>query len=484
MNVEKAFSLAGSPAAFAKEHFGWTPYAYQEEVMDAVLLGGIKRVAWVAGRRVGKTETTANIALQLAVKRRGTRVAIFAPSFKQACILSKCVKRMLLGSPFEKYVVVDKIDELRLRFGTDAHAKPRDSVIFTNSLGGKVRGEGADVLIVDESAFCNSEDYRNKALPFIVDREDAIVIHISTVYHEDDHFMDAVREYPKQPHGAMFRTPTRMKPGVTAASLEEERRSMSPHEFAREFECELIPHASAFDSRALKACLKDYEVLTMATLARLEPKAKRDYYLGVDWGKKQDRAVIAVVEARKDEKGPARLVFLQVYEPDPDNPRHYTSVLDDVKCVAKQVNARRVVVDEGEGAHQIEVLNRSLGTSRLMPYRFTAESRDKLVNNAKFLVEKKAVELPFEPPEVRKAFENVQPTDSGYEHLSRKTKDVFDAIVLALLEVGSATAREGAAVMRIFTGEPEIVDGIRTVKALGSVDPRRVWLGPEGSRYL
>lgn len=45
------------------------------------------------------------------------------------------------------------------------------------------------------------------------------------------------------------------------------------------------------------------------------------------------------------------------------------------------------------------------------------------------------VELPIEPDEVRRAFLNVQTSEDGYEHASRKLKDLFDAMALAMSEV-------------------------------------------------
>lgn len=448
----EAVRAASSPAAFSRYHFDWDPYPYQEEVMDALLLRGVKRLAWVAGRRVGKTDTIANIALQYAVKNPGAKIAIFAPTARQAGILSKRIKFLLAGSYFQQFVTVDNVSELRLRFGVNAKGKPVESVIFANPITGNVRGEGADMLIVDESAFCDSEAYRNMALPFIADRPHAIVIHISTVWREDDHFMEALREFPKLRDGAVFRTPTRMKPGVTAEKLEELRRTMLESEFRREYECELVPEGSVFDRKLLGPCLKDYPVHGVRTLGELEPKRNHAYYVGVDWGKKQDRAVIAVVEHGGLEKAaPARLVLLQVYEPDAKDDEHYTRIIEDVERVARHVGAQRVIADEGEGGYQAEILRKGLG-KRFRTFRYTSRSRNMLVENARYLVEKKAVVLPMEPDEVRRAFANVQHVEEGYEHHSRKSKDVFDAIALALLSVegaGQAPPRRAMGVLSV-----------------------------------
>jgi hypothetical protein len=277
----------------------------------------------------------ANLVLQLAVREPGIEVVIFAPSFRQAKVLSRKVRYMLAGSPWEDRTTVDNVRELRLGFGTDEDGKPVESVIMTMSLSGKARGEGADVLVVDESAFCDPEDYRNKALPFVVDRPEAVIVHISTVWAEDDHFMQAYERYGDLEEGATFRTPTRMKPGVTEAMLEEFRESMLRSEFEREYECNLVPEGGVFDRRAIKDCLDDYEPVDLAGLSGFETDRRAYYYVGVDWGKFQDQTVVAGVEQPTQHKeNPCRLVFLEVYDPDPDDPNHYQSVIGDVLTVA------------------------------------------------------------------------------------------------------------------------------------------------------
>lgn len=250
--------------------------------------------------------------------------------------------------------------------------------------------------------------------------------------------MQAYQQYDQLPHGATFRTPTREKPGVTEAMLEEFKASMLRSEYEREYECNLVPEGGVFDRRALGRCLTDIDVLGLARLGELEPRKHCYYLVGIDWGKFQDQAVIAVFEQTTQHKmNRARLVLLEVYEPDPDNDSFYTTMVQDVLRIARHTGAQRVVADQGEGAHQAEVLGRELG-GRFVPFRFTSASRDFLVDNARFLVEKELVELPIEPEEVRRAFLNVQATEDGYKHASRGLKDVFDALALALSEVRSS----------------------------------------------
>lgn len=204
-----------------------------------------------------------------------------------------------------------------------------------------------------------------------------------------------------------------------------------------------MPEGGVFDRKLLGKCLADYPLRGLDELGAIEPEHRCYYFVGVDWDKFQDQAVIAAVEQTTQHKtNPAKLVLLETYEPDPDNPAHYTTILQDGLRVAEHLGAQKVVANQGEGAHQAEVPERELGGA-FEPYRFTPQSRD-------FLVEKELVTLPIEPDLVRRAFLNVQPGEDGYEHASRELKDVFDAVGMALSEVRSG---KGARSVELLTAQ-------------------------------
>lgn len=482
--LDEALVAHASPAEFSRRYFGWSPYPYQEQVMDAILLEGARRVAWVAGRRVGKTDTIANVALQRAIRHAPSQIAVIAPTLSQASILSRRVRYFLWGSPFRSHVVHDNVSELRLRFGFDARGKPVESVIFAKSLTGQVRGEGADMLIMDESAYCDSADYRNKAYPYVGDRPDGVIIHISTVKQKDDHFWEALQTWGP-PKGRVFRTKTSERPGVTAEMLAEWQQGMLRSEYLREYECELIAEGEVFPREAVAACLDRYEVPGLARLASVQPRRHCAYYVGVDWAKMKDQSVIAVVEHGTQERvNPARLVFLQVYPPDPTGDRHYARVIEDVLRVAQHFGAARVVAD-ASARDASERLQRVLG-KRFEAFTFTAGSRDGLVDNALHIVEKRGLRIPLEPAIVREAFANVQTGEKGYEHASRRTKDVFDAIALALSEATTAGEVERRRSMQLHSVAPGSAPiGLGGYQKMGNVVPDPLyWASNEMRRYI
>ncbi len=438
---EQAVRAALDPAAFAREHFAFDPYPYQRDVLDAVILQGKQRLAWIAGRRVGKSEGIAQLVLQLAVRRPGLEVVVFAPSQSQATVVSRKVRYHLAGSKWADNTPTDNVGELVIRHGRDEDGKPVDSRILFMTLSGKVRGEGADVLVIDESAFCESEAYRNKALPFVVDRPDAVIVHISTVWSEDDHFMQAYRRYQELPHGATFHTPTLAKPGVTEAMLEEFRAEMLESEFKREYLGQIVAEGGVFSREDVHACLVDHTVRGVADVDQVELSEQGIALVGVDWGKQKDRSVIAAFTQRTDrDKPPARLQLLEVYEPDGDDPVRYSAVVEDVKRVAHALDAHRIVADEGEGAHQAELLEQAFG-SRFVGFRFTKTSKPALIENVLWFCEQGLLELPIDEEEPRNALLNVERREEGYEHASSKLKDVFDAMGLALTEARTGPQR-------------------------------------------
>jgi hypothetical protein len=432
--ARRAVRTVIDPAAYACEHSAFDPYPYQRDILDAVILQNKQRIAWIAGRRVGKSEGIAQLVLQLAVRRLGLEVVVFAPSQSQATVVSRKVRYHLAGSKWEDSTPTDNVGELTIRHGRDEHGKPVDSRILFMTLSGKVRGEGADVLVIDESAFCKSEAYRNKALPFVVDRPEAVIVHISTVWSEDDHFMQAYKRYQDLEHGASFHTPTTAKPGMTEAMLEEFRAEMLESEFKREYLGQIVAEGGVFSREDVHACLVDHEVRGVADVDEVDLPEQGIALVGVDWGKQKDRSVIAAFSQATDrDEPPARLELLQVYEPAPDDPVRYSAVVEDVKRVAHALDAHRIVADEGEGAHQAELLEQEFG-SRLVGFRFTKTSKPQLVENVLWLCEQGLLELPIDEDEPRNALLYVERREDGYEHASTKLKDMFDAMGLALTE--------------------------------------------------
>jgi hypothetical protein len=81
--AQQLVRAALDPAAFAREHFAFDPYPYQRDVLDAVVLRGKRRLAWIAGRRVGKSEGIAQLVLQLAVRRPGSRSSSSRPASRR-----------------------------------------------------------------------------------------------------------------------------------------------------------------------------------------------------------------------------------------------------------------------------------------------------------------------------------------------------------------------------------------------------------------
>jgi hypothetical protein len=205
------------------------------------------------------------------------------------------------------------------------------------------------------------------------------------VWSEDDHFMQAYERYQDLEHGATFHTPTTAKPGVTEAMLEEFKAEMLESEFKREYLGQIVAEGGVFSREDVHACLVDHEVHGVTDVDEGEEPDQGIALVGVDWGKQKDRSVIATFTQPTDRDAPpVRLQLLEVYEPAPDDPVRYSTVVEDVKRVAHKLNAHRIVADEGEGAHQAELLEQEFG-SRFVGFRFTKTSKPALVENVLWL---------------------------------------------------------------------------------------------------
>ena len=155
--VENVLRCKDSGSAFAEEFLGYKPYEYNKGYLDA----RDKWIVYRAGRKVGKTQTTAAKVIHFAwfapfmldtVDDR-CEIVIVAPTQNQANIMFDMIKTLVNRSSILKnYVVKSKADEMWIRFINGGGM----TKIFTRASGDKgasIRGYVPHVIIVDEASF-------------------------------------------------------------------------------------------------------------------------------------------------------------------------------------------------------------------------------------------------------------------------------------------------------------------------------------------
>lgn len=155
--MDTVLKCKAEPALFAEKFLGYAPYEYNKGYLNA----NDKWIVYRAGRKVGKTMTTAAKVLHfswfapfmLDTIQDRCEIVIVAPTQNQANIMFDMIKTLVNRSPILKsYVVKSKADEMWIRFINGGGM----TKIYTRASGDKgdsIRGYVPHVIIVDECAF-------------------------------------------------------------------------------------------------------------------------------------------------------------------------------------------------------------------------------------------------------------------------------------------------------------------------------------------
>ena len=146
------------PSKFASTFLGYEPFDYNAEYLDAP----DKWIVYRAGRKVGKTQTTAAKCLHFAwyapfmgigtVKDR-CDILIVAPTQNQANIMFDMIKTLVHRSEMlEGYILKEKADELWLEF-IDGSGISRIYTRAAGERGDSIRGYVPHIIVADECAF-------------------------------------------------------------------------------------------------------------------------------------------------------------------------------------------------------------------------------------------------------------------------------------------------------------------------------------------
>jgi predicted phage terminase large subunit-like protein len=186
------------------------------------------------GRRWGKTRLAAVAAASAAL--RGGRVWWLAPTYQTSLIGFRLVKGMVSAIPGVECRDGDR--SIRL-LGGSIWFKSADSG------DGGLRGEGLDLVIFDEAAFCPREAWEQQIRPALADRKGRAIF-ISTPNREGDWFHEAFMR--GQLDGSGWRSwhlPSWSNPYLDADEIDEARQGLPSIVFRREFGAEFVSAAGA-----------------------------------------------------------------------------------------------------------------------------------------------------------------------------------------------------------------------------------------------
>jgi predicted phage terminase large subunit-like protein len=184
------------------------------------------------GRRWGKTRLASVAAVAAALK--GGRVWWLAPTYATSMIGFRLTKRLLAAHPWAEP-----------RDGDRAILLPgvEGEIWFKSADAGDagLRGEGLDLVIFDEAAYCPEDVWQQAIRPALADRKGSGIF-ISTPAGEGDWFHRAHQQHGKA-GWASWQLPSWSNPYLDPAEVEAARAELPSIVFRQEFGAEFVSAA-------------------------------------------------------------------------------------------------------------------------------------------------------------------------------------------------------------------------------------------------
>ena len=359
------------PPRFAEKFFGWKAHDAQKQILRSKA----QFLTVAAGRRFGKSEAMAVLALYNALRNPNTIQFIIAPTYDQSMVIFETILKFLGKSPFGSLVKKTRYSpypQLYFKHGSEIHARSSDK--YNN-----LRGRKAHVVILDEAAFIKDAAVYEVIEPMLADYNGRL-IKISTPWGKN-HFYDSYMRGVEGVKGyESFRFPSWANPYISHEFLEMKKREYGENSirWKTEFEAEFIDDSAlVFPWQLIELAVEDYKV-------PIQPQEGRIYSMGVDVAKYQDYTVIIVVDVTEP---PYRVVYFERF-----NNKPWGYIVDRIVNVHKRYKARGFIDTTGVGDPIYERVMEKGGS--LSPFVFTSTSKQQLIDNLRAKFENAELVIP------------------------------------------------------------------------------------------
>ncbi len=422
---------AGRRLELARQLWGWSPHPAQARFFCCPAQ---VRVA-ACGRRWGKTEALSLDIATLALDERDCRQLVVAPTDAQARLLGNEVLARLLDAwdwrgPDGKAhpavagreIVVRQRPSLSIVLTWPGQAPWEQVSIHCRTAGrdGRgIRGLWAHRVVADEASRIPDTVLTDVLLPMLADKGGDYTLASSPAGRRSAYYRmyargvaeplpaqappSPVREGQLGEDGAglvscaSFQCPTSDNPHINQAFLEAQREELGESMYAQEFGAQFVDDFGAvFRDGDIDAAIADLPGVSVREGQIVsEAQAGRLYTVGIDWGRKLDFTVVAVVDATER---PARLVCLQRWQG-----TGWETQAREVGAICARFLPWRILADGNSiGDPLAETLQteigKALGPGRSAPtverFSFGAESKTKLIDRLNLGLSARGLQYP------------------------------------------------------------------------------------------
>ena len=356
LNKEILVRLAKDPVFFCQKVLNFKPYWYQKMILQSKS----RKIALCTGRQIGKTTALAKKVLHFAYTRANSLVLIISPSQRQSIEFLRRIKNDINSSELLRASIVRETQtELEIRNGSRIISVPAST--------DTIRGYSPDLVCIDEAAhFVSDEVYYEAVRPMLMHTKGSLIL-ISTPKGKRGFFYEAF-DKSKNPDFETHILPAIVTPEVvekykdwgltkkdigkpicpdiSLQDLEAEKKAMDSLTFMQEYMAKFLDESLSFFP---------YELISSCVDKRLGDSEyglpNKKYFVGVDWGRKNDSTVITVVE--RDEDNIVKVVHIKEF-----SKISYEVVLDYIINLFRRFPILKLFSDTGSGLSQIDRLKR------------------------------------------------------------------------------------------------------------------------------
>ena len=374
---EKTEALYAKEAVrFAEEVLRFKPLPYQVKLLEDTK----KRIVVIWPRQSGKTTTLSVRMIWYAATHKRTSSLIVAPGLRQSMIVMDRVHAFLLSmdKPLRRKIVA-KMQRTVIWFqnGSQLVALPNSPNLL--------RGYTAHNVLTDESAFFREDELVFYSVLFpMLQTTDGTLIASSTPWGKDSVFYKFTQEKAFSKNWVKIKEV--VDTGLTTQKFVDEMKQRTPSErFRREYLAEFVEDELAYFTQKLIAQCINSELapITDDWTKHLVPPMGR-YFVGVDFGKKVDYSVIAIVRWNPKTKA-AELVGVVRFPLETP----YATVIGMVKIICDKLQrVEKVLVDRtGVGEYITEEMQNVHIKSPVEGMMLTVPSKQEILGYMKNLME-------------------------------------------------------------------------------------------------
>ncbi|MEM2999109.1 MAG: terminase family protein [Candidatus Bathyarchaeia archaeon] len=286
----KKHTFPADPLQFCKETLGFTPTAYQTELIRQFQTSQFIAARWA--RQTGKSHIISALLLHYALTNPNSNIGIVGPSWRQTKLIIKHINNFLAKLPRSAYKKPQKT-AVALTNGSTIEAYPNNPET--------IRGPKLHIVYADEFNFIPNDEELYDAMLFTLGTTNGKFICTSTPWHTDSIFHKifhdpAYADYVKshvtweqalEPHGPLKQQ-----------ILNRIKRQLEgdPARWRREMEAEWAENENTWLPQALITQCIDHTL----EYAQFQEAQAGDFYAGLDLGKHRDHSVLAIVKAENN----------------------------------------------------------------------------------------------------------------------------------------------------------------------------------------